>query len=98
MWYNNLQFGDNCSLQLESMEMSQIITIITTNVISILLALSAWVCVGMIIYAGYTLITSAGDAAKVAKGKKTVTGAVIGLIISLLGYAIVNFVIEKIFL
>ena len=51
----------------------------------------------MIIVAGFQMTTSAGDAAKVAKAKNTMLYAIIGLIITLLAYAIVNFVLKSAF-
>jgi hypothetical protein len=53
------------------------------------------VCVFVAIYAGFLMMTSAGDAGKVAKGKKALLGAVIGLIISVCAYAIINFVMSN---
>jgi hypothetical protein len=53
------------------------------------------VCVFVAIYAGFLMMTSAGDASKVAKGKKALLGAVIGLIISVSAYAIINFVMSS---
>jgi hypothetical protein len=50
----------------------------------------------MIIYAGYTMMTSAGDPGKVKKGKDTLIGSIIGLVISLLAFAIVKFVVGSI--
>lgn len=53
----------------------------------------------MIVVAGVMYIISAGDDAKVENAKKWLTYAVVGLIVALLGYAIVyavsNFLITK---
>lgn len=92
MWYNGLPMDSNCAIKMDGMDMTQFVSIIVSNIIQIMLVLSAWICTGMIIYAGYQLVTSGGDAARVAKGKKTIVGAIIGLIISILGAAIVNFI------
>ena len=51
------------------------------NLINLLIALGSIVAVAMIIISGYTLITSTGDPDKVDQGQKTLTGAVIGLVI-----------------
>lgn len=96
-WYNGLPMGENCTPKLEGEDMTAIITIIVKNVIMDMLTIAAYVCVGVIIYSGYILVTSAGDASKVAKGKRSITAAIVGLIISILGYAIINFVIGAIF-
>ena len=52
------------------------------------------VAVIMLIIGGIRYVTSGGDAKKVTDAKNTVLYAIIGLIISLLAYAIVNFVIS----
>lgn len=54
------------------------------------------VCVVMIIWGGLRYVVSGGDSKKVTDAKNTILYAIIGLIISLLSYAIVNFVITAI--
>jgi len=66
-----------------------------TNIINFLLYAGGVVAVVMIIVAGLQMTTSAGDSGAVAKAKKTLTWAVVGLIVMILAYAIVNFVIGK---
>lgn len=66
------------------------------NIVEILFVIIAIVSVFMIIYAGYTMMTSAGDPGKVKKGKDTLIGSIIGLVISLLAFAIVKFVVGSI--
>ena len=51
--------------------------------------------VGYIIYGGVRYTMSAGDASKVATAKNTIMYAIIGLIVSLLAFAITNFVISR---
>lgn len=67
-----------------------------TNVLNAAYAVAGTVVVAMIIYAGITMATSAGDAAKVKKAKSMLIGAVVGLIIVLLAAAITNFVISAV--
>lgn len=50
----------------------------------------------MLIYGGLRYITSGGDSKKVTDAKNTIMYAIIGLIIAILSYAIVNFVINAI--
>ncbi len=52
------------------------------------------IAVVMLIIGGIRYITSGGDAKKVTDAKNTVLYAIIGLIISFLAFAIVNFVIS----
>lgn len=51
------------------------------------------VAVVMIILGGISYATSQGDPSKVKKGKDTILYGIIGLVIALLAYAIVNFVL-----
>lgn len=52
------------------------------------------IAVIMLIIGGIRYITSGGDAKKVTDAKNTVLYAIIGLVIALLAFAIVNFVIS----
>lgn len=50
----------------------------------------------MLIYGGLRYVISGGDSKKVTDAKNTIMYAIIGLIISILAYAIVNFVINAV--
>lgn len=50
----------------------------------------------MLIFGGLRYITSGGDAKKVTDAKNTILYAIIGLVICVLSYAIVNFVLSTI--
>ncbi len=49
--------------------------------------------VAVIIYAGVLMVTSAGDDEQTGKGKTIIMWAVIGIVIVLLAYSLVNFVL-----
>ena len=49
----------------------------------------------MIIYSGLKMTLSAGDSGAVTKAKQTLIYAIVGLVIAILAYAIVNFVVGK---
>lgn len=62
--------------------------------------LSSWILLAigtisviMLIYGGFRYVISGGDSKKVTDAKNTILYAIIGLIISMLAYAIVRFVI-----
>lgn len=65
-------------------------------VIGVLLFIVGAVSVIMIIVGGIRYVTSNGDQAHVKAAKDTILYAVIGLIVALLAYAIVNFVTTNI--
>ena len=52
------------------------------------------VAVIMIVIGGVNYMTSQGDPIKVTKGKKTMITGIVGLLIALLAFAIVNFVLN----
>lgn len=65
-----------------------------TNVINWVLGLLGLVAVSYIIYAGYQWLTAGGNEERVTKAKKILTNAVIGLVVILFAWAIVNFIIN----
>lgn len=68
-----------------------------TIIVNFVLGLVGMIAVVMIIFGGIQYTTSTGESAKVKKAKDTIMYGVIGLVISLLAFAIVNFVIKQIF-
>lgn len=70
------------------------ITTTVTDIINIILYVLGALAVIMIIYAGILYVLSGGDANNVTRAKNTLMYAIIGLIVALLAYAIVNFVIK----
>ena len=66
------------------------------TVINVAIGLIGFVAVVVIIYGGFQYTTSAGDAAKVKKAKDTIMYGVIGLVVALLAFAIVNFILSDI--
>lgn len=67
----------------------------TGNIINFVLYALGIVAVVMMIVAGVQMTTSAGDPGAVKKAKMTMTYAIIGLVVAILAYAIVNFVVGK---
>ena len=63
---------------------------------SINFALMAIVSVFMLILGGFKYTTSNGDSAKVTSAKNTIMYSLIGLLIAIFAYAIVNFVVNKV--
>ena len=80
----------------EASNPDEVIAAKVTKPINVLLYIVGVLAVVMIIYGGFTYMTSAGDAAKVNKGKTILIYSIVGLVIAILAYAIVNFVITKV--
>ena len=68
-------------------------TIIRT-IINAIIFVIGMVAVVMIILGGVNYATSQGDPGKVKKGKDTIMYGIIGLVIAILAFAIVNFVLQ----
>jgi hypothetical protein len=62
-------------------------------IVNVILFLVGAISVIMLIYGGIKYTISAGDTSKVTAAKNTIMYAIVGLIISILAFAIVNFVI-----
>ncbi len=65
------------------------------NVINVLLFVVGAVAVIMIVLGGLRYVLSNGDSSQITAAKNTVLYSVIGLVVALLGYAIVNFVVAQ---
>lgn len=65
------------------------------NIINILLMATGIIAVIMIIIGGIRYTLSNGDSSQISSAKNTVLYAVIGLVVSILAYAIVNFVVGR---
>ncbi len=66
-----------------------------TNAINFAITLAALVCVAILIASGYMYITASGDEAKVEKATKSMTGAIIGLVICFIAVILVQFVLKN---
>lgn len=69
------------------------LTSMVRKVVNTLLFIIGAVAVVMIIYGGFSYITSRGESAGITSAKNTILYAVVGLVIAILAYAIVNFVV-----
>jgi hypothetical protein len=78
-----------CSDATNGAQLGAFVTIIVDTLLYILGA----VAVIVIILSGISYVTSTGDPAAITRAKSTLTYGVIGLVVALLAYAIVNYVI-----
>lgn len=68
-----------------------------TIIINVVVGVVGFVAVAMIVMGGISFATSQGDTSKVAKARNTVLYGVVGLVVALLAFAIVNFVLTSVF-
>ena len=67
------------------------------TIINVVIGVIGFVAVAFIIFGGFQYTTSAGDPGKVKKAKDTILYGIIGLVVAMLAYAIVNFVLSNVF-
>lgn len=68
---------------------------IIQTVVNTLLFIIGAVSVIMLIFGGFRYVTSGGDSAAVTSAKNTILYAVIGLVVALLAYAVVDWVLDQ---
>lgn len=67
------------------------------TILNVVIGVLGMVTVAMIVLGGVYYVTSMGDSGKVKKAKDTIMYGVIGLVVALLAFAIVNFVLSSVF-
>lgn len=63
---------------------------IALNIVDSILQMAGYVAAGFVISGGFTLMTSNGDPSRAAAGRKTITNALIGMIIAIFSVTLVN--------
>lgn len=92
VWYRGA-VDDNCNIISPVGDaLSGFIWHIVLNIIEIGLVAVGYIAVFFILYGGFQFLTSQGSSDRVVKAKTTITNAVIGLVISLVSSAIINFI------
>ncbi len=67
-----------------------------TGILNAVIGILGLVCVVVMIIGGVNYMTSSGDATKVKKAKDTILYGLIGLVVCVLAFALVNFVIVNV--
>lgn len=70
---------------------------ITASIVKLLLGLSGLVAMGFIVFGGFQIVTARGNEDAVKNGRKTLTNAIIGLVIMLFSYLIVSIIVNATF-
>jgi len=92
-WYRGLTDGDcNIVNPTTAGGLPKFIWSIALNVIEDMMQLVGYISVGFIIAGGFTYMTSTGTPDGAARARKTITNAIVGLVISVFSVAIVNLV------
>lgn len=67
------------------------------RIIEVVIQVLGLLAVIVIIFGGFTYMTAQGDPGKLTKARNTILYGVIGLVVALLAFAIVNFVLNNVF-
>lgn len=68
-----------------------------STILNVVLGVVGLVAVVVMILGGIGFVTSQGDAGKVTKARNTILYGLVGLVVALLAFAIVNFVLSSVF-
>ena len=90
------QVQDGLNMTKTTENQNQSVDTLVKNIINILLWAIGIVSVIMLIIGGFRYVTSNGDSSQVTAAKNTIMYSVIGLIIAIFAYAIVNFVVFRV--
>lgn len=90
-WYRGLTEGSDCSIA-KPTNIGQFVTKVALNILQAALVVVGFVAVFFIIKGGIGYIVSAGKSDGIEAARKTITNAVIGLVISMLSAVIVNYI------
>ena len=93
-WHRGLTC-DGDVVDLSAKPIGETVVIIALNMVDMALRLLSLVAIGFIIFGGFQYMIARGEPSGVAKGKATVTHAVIGLIIGIASSAIVGFLVSR---
>lgn len=84
-----------CNMPLDKTENNLMPTV--QNIINVVIGVIGVIAVAVVIIGGIYYVISQGEAAKIAKAKNTILYGIVGLIVALLAYAIVNFILKSVF-
>ena len=96
-WWAALERDSKCEISQSNFQGDNLkgtIARIVGVVVKDLMFVAGFVAVGFVAYGGFLMVTSAGNPGAVEKAKKTISGALIGLVIAILAYAIVMTVMK----
>lgn len=92
-WYVGLT-NDDCEVEVKEgggqageEDIKQFVWTIVANVVALVMGLVGYLAIGFVIFGGFQYLTSSGDPGRAAKGKKTITNALVGTVICLLASA-----------
>ncbi len=97
-WYRGLTEGADCTIKDPSKVggIGKFIWLIVLNGIEMAVVAAAYIAVFFIMYGGFLFMTGGSMPGQVEKGRKTLTNAIVGLIITMAALALTNLVFNLI--
>lgn len=95
-WWKGIQLDTYCAPKVKDTGFDKTVAIIASNIGYDIIMLVGYVCVIFIIVGGFKYLTSGGSADANVQARKTITNAVIGLVIAIMSGAIVQLVASNI--
>lgn len=84
-WYDGIATGDPCTVPSDAFKgednIKKNVWLIVLNIASSVLGVVGYLAICFVIWGGYQYMLARGDPGKVERGKKTITNALIGLVI-----------------
>lgn len=87
----------DCNLPTEAEMPTKDVPTVAQTIINVIVSAVGIIAVAVIVIGGVLYVTSTGDAAKAKRAQNTILYGVVGLVVAVLAYAIVNFVLKSVF-
>lgn len=90
-WYDGLVDTSTCEIESpakDEAKLRQFIWTVVANIMALVMGVVGYLAIAFVIFGGFQYLTSSGDPGRAAKGKKTITNALIGTVICLLASAV----------
>lgn len=91
-WYDNLT-DSSCNIEAPPQDeagLSAYIWTIVVNITSLVLSVVGYLAVGFVVYGGFQYLLSSGDPGRAAKGRKTITNALVGTVICVVASTVMS--------
>lgn len=100
VWYEYLEVDSNCDItgpmNDSEFDWPKAAGFVAIAIVEIMLRIAGLVAVGYVIYGGFRFIISQGEPENAKAARETIMNAIIGLVISIIAAAVVNFVASSI--
>lgn len=100
VWYEYLEVDGNCDITGPTnggeFDWPKAVGYVAIALVEIMLRIAGLVAVGFVIYGGFRFIVSQGEPENAKAARETIINAIIGLIITIVAAAVVNFVAKAI--